>query len=33
MMASRTRASGFDATPLPSKSQGGPTPPKHSTSR
>jgi hypothetical protein len=31
-MASRTRASGFDATPLPSRFQGDPTPPKLSTS-
>jgi hypothetical protein len=33
MTASRTRASGSDATPLPSRSQGDPTPLKHSTSR
>jgi hypothetical protein len=31
--ASKTRASGADSTPLPSRSQGDPTPPKHSTSR
>jgi hypothetical protein len=33
MTASRTRTSGSDATPLPSRSQGDPTPQKHSTSR
>jgi hypothetical protein len=32
-MVSRTRASGFDTTPLPLKFQGDPTPPKLSTSR
>jgi hypothetical protein len=33
MMASKTRANGFDATPLLSRSQGDPTPPRNSTSR
>jgi hypothetical protein len=33
MMVSRTRASGFDATPLLLKFQGDPTPPKLSTSQ
>jgi hypothetical protein len=33
MTASKTRTNGFDATPLPSRSQGDPTPPRHSTSR
>jgi hypothetical protein len=33
MMAIKTRANGFDATLLPSRSQGDPTPPRHSNSR
>jgi hypothetical protein len=33
MTASKTRANGFDATPLPSRSQKDPTPPRHSTSQ